>query len=142
MSVSPFERDDGSTPITEEEREGLIPSYITLRGELNEAEQANILEGEEWAFARKRNVVSLGLLNTLHQRMFGNPVPDRRKPAAVHRRGLRAVVLTAECAFPSDHRLRHLAHERCADRQARLHGPAAAQSVIAHLDATRVRGRA
>ena len=42
-------KDDGGTGLTEEEREGLIPSYITLRSELNEAEQANILEAEEWA---------------------------------------------------------------------------------------------
>ena len=33
------EEDDASTPLTEEEREELIPSYITLRSELNEAEQ-------------------------------------------------------------------------------------------------------
>ena len=38
------EQDDASTPLTEEEREDLIASYITLRAELNEAEQANILE--------------------------------------------------------------------------------------------------
>jgi len=51
------EQDDASTPLTDEEREDLIPSYITLRSELNEAEQANILEAEEWAFARKRDVL-------------------------------------------------------------------------------------
>ena len=50
------EQDNASTPLTEEEREDLIPSYITLRPELNEAEQTNILEAEEWAFARKRDV--------------------------------------------------------------------------------------
>ena len=44
---------DGSTPLTGEELEQLIPSYITLRHELNEAEQANILEAEEWVFLRK-----------------------------------------------------------------------------------------
>jgi len=49
-----LEEDDASTPLTAEEREGLILSYVTLRRELNEAEQANILEAEEWAFARKR----------------------------------------------------------------------------------------
>jgi len=38
------EQDESSTPLSAEEREGLILSYITLRGELNEAEQANILE--------------------------------------------------------------------------------------------------
>ncbi len=31
--------DDASTPLTAEEREGLIPAYIALRRELNEAEQ-------------------------------------------------------------------------------------------------------
>lgn len=52
------EDDDASTPLTEEERGDLIPSYITLRPELNEAEQRNILEAEEWAFSRGRNVLS------------------------------------------------------------------------------------
>jgi hypothetical protein len=37
------EQDDVSTPLSPEEREALICSYITLRGEFNEAEQANIL---------------------------------------------------------------------------------------------------
>lgn len=50
-----LEEDGASTPLTAEEREGLIPSYVTLRRELNEAEQANILEAEHWAFARKRH---------------------------------------------------------------------------------------
>ena len=34
--------DDANTPLTAEEREALIPSYITLRHELNEAEQINV----------------------------------------------------------------------------------------------------
>ena len=65
-------QDDGGTELTEEEREGLIPSYITLRSELNEAEQANILDAEEWAFARKRDLLEEGFLNNLHKRMYGN----------------------------------------------------------------------
>jgi Fic-DOC domain mobile mystery protein B len=65
-------QDDGGTELTEEEREGLIPSYITLRSELNEAEQANILEAEEWAFARKRDPLEEKFLNNLHKRMYGN----------------------------------------------------------------------
>ncbi len=64
--------DDGGTELTAEEREGLIPSYITLRSELNEAEQANILEAEEWAFARKRDPLVEKILDALHKRMFGN----------------------------------------------------------------------
>jgi Fic-DOC domain mobile mystery protein B len=66
-----LEQDDAATPLSPEEREGLIPAYITLRGELNEAEQANILEAEEWAFARTRDVLSEKFLNDLHKRMFG-----------------------------------------------------------------------
>jgi Fic-DOC domain mobile mystery protein B len=66
-----FDQDAAATPLTPEEREGLIPSYITLRRELNEAEQANILEAEEWAFARKRDLLSEQFLKTLHKRMFG-----------------------------------------------------------------------
>ncbi|MCB9989744.1 MAG: mobile mystery protein B [Rhodospirillales bacterium] len=66
-----IERDDASTPLSPEEQEGLIPSYITLRAELNEAEQANILDAEEWAFNRKRGVLAEKFLNDLHKRMFG-----------------------------------------------------------------------
>ncbi|MBL3591718.1 MAG: mobile mystery protein B [gamma proteobacterium endosymbiont of Lamellibrachia anaximandri] len=72
MSEDPLiKQDDASTPLSPEELEGLIPSYITLRSELNEAEQANILEAEEWAFNRKRDVLSEKFLNGLHKRMFG-----------------------------------------------------------------------
>ena len=71
MSDPLIEKDDASTPLTEEEREALIPSYITLRSELNEAEQRNILDAEEWAFSRKRIVLSEHFLKELHKNMFG-----------------------------------------------------------------------
>lgn len=71
MSDPLLPENDGQTALSDEEREGLIPSYITLRAELNEAEQANILEAEEWAFKRKDNVLSIGFLNRLHKSMFG-----------------------------------------------------------------------
>ncbi len=67
-----FDGDDAATPLSEEEKEGLIPSYITLRHELNEAEQANILEAEDWAPKRKRDVLDPRFLDTLHKSMFGN----------------------------------------------------------------------
>ena len=44
---------DASTPLTEEEQHQLIPSYIALRHELNEAEQSNILEAEEGFYPDK-----------------------------------------------------------------------------------------
>lgn len=71
MSDPLLEEDDASTPLTVEEREGLIPSYVTLRRELNEVEQAHILEAEQWAFARTRNVLDERFLTALHKRMFG-----------------------------------------------------------------------
>lgn len=66
------EYDEAATPLTAEERDQLLPSYITLRVELNEAEQRNILDAEAWAFKRKRNVLSEIFLKELHKRMFGN----------------------------------------------------------------------
>jgi Fic-DOC domain mobile mystery protein B len=65
-----FEADDNATPLTPEEREGLIPTHVTLRSELNELEQQNILEADRWAFSRKRNVVEHAFLRGLHRRMF------------------------------------------------------------------------
>ncbi len=70
--INPLEeQDDASTPLTPEEQEDLIPSYITLHSELNEAEQANILDAEEWAFSRKRDVLSERFLLDLHKRILG-----------------------------------------------------------------------
>ena len=62
---------DHATSLDEEEKQGLVPSYITLRAELNEAEQANILQAEDWAFRRQRDVLDERALNDLHKRMFG-----------------------------------------------------------------------
>jgi len=62
---------DGQTALSDAEREGLIPSYITLHAELNEAEQANILDAEHWAFRQRDNMLSVDILNDLHKRMFG-----------------------------------------------------------------------
>lgn len=63
--------DDDSTPLDDEEREGLLLSYITTRAELNEAELACILKAEEWAFSRKRGVLDQIFLDTLHKKMLG-----------------------------------------------------------------------
>jgi Fic-DOC domain mobile mystery protein B len=66
-----FENEDGAaTPLTPEERDDLIPSYIALRRELNEAEHIGITEADRWAFARKRNILNEAFLKNLHKRMF------------------------------------------------------------------------
>jgi len=73
MSDPLFDLDDNAnTPLTPEEREGLIPSYVTLRHELNEAEQANIGEAQLWADSRRRDILDRAFLSELHQRMFGD----------------------------------------------------------------------
>jgi len=66
------EDDEANTPLTAEEREQLIPAYITLRHELNEAEQVNIGEALRWAMSRKRDVLDQDFLSELHRRMFGD----------------------------------------------------------------------
>lgn len=65
------EDDEANTPLTAEEREQLIPSYIALRRELNEAEQINIAEASKWLSSRRRDVLDQAFLNDLHKRMFG-----------------------------------------------------------------------
>jgi Fic-DOC domain mobile mystery protein B len=63
--------DDAATPLEPDERRQLIPTYITTRAQLNEAEQIGITEADEWAFRRKRNVLDEKFLLSLHKRMFG-----------------------------------------------------------------------
>lgn len=72
MSDPLFDEDDeANTPLTEEERAQLIPTYITQRRELNEAELANISEATKWLSSRKRDVLDDAFLKELHRRMFG-----------------------------------------------------------------------
>lgn len=65
------EEPDNATPLTPEEREGLIPSHLTLRSELNELEEENILAAALWAFQRRRDAVQEPFGRNLHKRMFG-----------------------------------------------------------------------
>lgn len=73
MADDPLFQDDdeANTPLPAEEREELIPSYVKLRHELNEAEQVNIGEGLRWAMSRRRDVLDQEFLSELHRRMFG-----------------------------------------------------------------------
>ena len=66
----PLDEAEDATPLTPEEREGLIPAHVTLRRELNELEQQNILQATTWAFQRKRNPVDEPFGRNLHRRMF------------------------------------------------------------------------
>ena len=63
---------EDAIPLTADERQGLIPSHVTLRSELNELEQQNILEADAWAFSRKHDPIKESFLRSLHKRMFGD----------------------------------------------------------------------
>lgn len=64
---------EGATPLDPDEAEGLIPTHITTLEELNEWEQANILRGERWAGApRRQDILSSAFVVELHNRMFGD----------------------------------------------------------------------
>jgi fido (protein-threonine AMPylation protein) len=65
----------GATPLSEEDVRGLKIESITTQGELNEAEAANIIRGQEWAL-RSRTRALPDMLNDrylqrLHREMFG-----------------------------------------------------------------------
>ena len=71
--TNPPRHDIAGTELSPEEREGLIPSYITLRAELNDAEQSNINKGINWAERRRsKDVLDEAFLRELHERMYGN----------------------------------------------------------------------
>jgi Fic-DOC domain mobile mystery protein B len=63
-------RPQGTTPLDEDEVEGLIPDLHT-RGELNAWELGNILKAEEWAFGGRRgDILTLEFAKELHRRML------------------------------------------------------------------------
>lgn len=71
--MTPFEihYPAGATPLSPEERDGLIPKYITTHGELNELEQSNIQEAHLWVRSKKKlDVIDVSFLHELHKRMF------------------------------------------------------------------------
>lgn len=62
---------EGATPFNQDDAANLIPNHITTQAQLNEWEQANILEAERWLFSRKpRHLLSLEGAKLLHQKMF------------------------------------------------------------------------
>jgi fido (protein-threonine AMPylation protein) len=61
----------GATPLEPDEIEALIPQHISLQSEINQWEQKNILEAEEWVFAKKhKDIFSIESIQTLHKKMF------------------------------------------------------------------------
>ena len=66
-----FKYPEGSTPLNADESAGLIPQHITIQSELNTWEEANIIEGERWAFRQKKApLLTEGFVRSLHKKMF------------------------------------------------------------------------
>ncbi|MEH6834854.1 MULTISPECIES: mobile mystery protein B [Falsihalocynthiibacter] len=63
----------GATPLTPDELLGLKVKHITNRGELNELEGANIVEGLTWLDRRPKSfdVLTDGAAREVHKRLFG-----------------------------------------------------------------------
>ncbi len=62
----------GATPLDPDEIAALMPTAVFTQAELNEWEQANIVEGTTWARSRrKRQILTAEFLRELHFRMFG-----------------------------------------------------------------------
>lgn len=64
---------EGQTPLDLDEAEGLLPSWVSTRADLDRAEQDNILRAEAWARGRKLRPAQLlteAFIRRLHRRMF------------------------------------------------------------------------
>lgn len=62
---------EGATPFNQDDGADLIPKYITTQEQLNEWEQANIIEAERWLFSKKRkDLLTINFIKLLHKKMF------------------------------------------------------------------------
>ncbi|MBX6332884.1 MAG: mobile mystery protein B [Gemmatimonadaceae bacterium] len=61
---------EGATPLAPDDMLDLVATHIRTLAELNEWEQTNILRAEEWAFRRKRSVLTESFVKALHRKMF------------------------------------------------------------------------
>jgi len=66
--------EDGQTPLSEEEKDGLLIKTITTHGELDEYEQLNIEKAIQWTMRKKlkkENILTEKFIKTLHKKMLG-----------------------------------------------------------------------
>ncbi len=70
-----FKYIDGQSPLSEEEKEGLLIKSITTRGELDELEQLNIEKAVEWTLNKKflkEKILSEAFIKSVHKKMLGD----------------------------------------------------------------------
>jgi len=66
---------DGQTPLSEDEKEGLLIKSITSRGELDELEQLNVEKAIEWILDKKfkRDIIlTEDFIKIVHKKMLGD----------------------------------------------------------------------
>jgi fido (protein-threonine AMPylation protein) len=66
---------DGQTPLSEEEKMGLLIKSITTRGELDELEHLNIEKAVEWTLNNrflKEKILSEVFIKSVHKHMLGD----------------------------------------------------------------------
>lgn len=65
-------RTAGATPLDPDEAEGLIPTHVSTREELNRLEQENIVAALQWlGTSRPGSILDEAFMCNLHRRMFG-----------------------------------------------------------------------
>ena len=69
-----FRNRDGSTPLDEDQFEGIKFPHIITMGELDEVEDKNIQDGLDWLNRQKKtdDYLSIQFLNKLHKKLFGD----------------------------------------------------------------------
>lgn len=69
-----LEYKDGQTPLSEDDKNGLLIDTITTQGELDEFEQKNVIKGIEWTYGKNISIEKLlseEYLVQLHKKMYG-----------------------------------------------------------------------
>lgn len=67
--------DDANTPVTEADVQGLIPSWVATRADLNDVEATNVARGYDWIFANRfsiADITDIVFVQELHRQMFGD----------------------------------------------------------------------
>ena len=110
---------DGATPLDGEELEGLLPTHLVNRGQLNEWEKQNIEAALLWLSSQRRpRPLEEAWLRRLHREMFGQSwrwagqyrSSDKSIGADWRQIRMQVPALLADIAYQLDHRVEPLDH--------------------------------
>lgn len=110
-----LEYKDGQTPLTEEEKEGLLIKSITTHGELDEFEQLNIEKAIEWTITKKfkkEYILSEEFVKELHYKMFNDVwawagkfrLSEKNLGVKFYIMGTELKSLNGDCLFWTEHK--------------------------------------